>query len=322
MKRSKRSAVVGFNVALIGNAVGVLALTLLTNVVSAAEVRIDSAILTVSGTVDLPAPAAGVLRELTIHEGERLRSGDLIAEVDSREPRLNAEVVRQDLAVAQRETQSDVRIRLAEKQHRVAEAELARATTVNAELPNTVSAKEVDRLRLAMESSELEIEHAKFERELLVSRLDRIRADLRLAEHRVAKRQVVSPIDGVVAELYHHAGEWVDEGEPIARVVRVRRLRAEGYIGIDDALNGLISRPVVVSARLPGGETLRAAGRVVFVSPEAEPVDSKVRFWAEIDNRELRMRPGLTATISILEAGSDAALRVTDAAAYSAGDAK
>lgn len=318
MKRSKRSAVVGSKLAHAGV---VVVIALIAGAASAAEVRVDSAILTVGGTIDLPAPAAGVLRELTIHEGERLRAGAPIAEVDSREPRLNAEVVRQDLAVARRESESDVRVRLAKKQHRVAEAELARATTVNAELPNTVSAKEVDRLRLAMESSQLEIEYANFERELLVSRLDRINADLRLAEHRVEKRHVASPIEGVVAELYHHVGEWVDEGEPIARIVRVRRLRAEGYIGIKDALSGLINRPVVVSARLPGGETLQAVGRVVFVSPEAEPVDSKVRFWAEIDNRELRMRPGLTASVTILEAGSNATLRVTEAATYPARDA-
>ncbi|MEO0530354.1 MAG: HlyD family efflux transporter periplasmic adaptor subunit [Planctomycetota bacterium] len=306
MRRLKRSNAAGSEVA----SIAVTVIGLLCASVTAAEVRVPSAILTVGGTLELPAPAAGVLRKLTIHEGERITAGAAIAEVDSREPRLDADVIKQDLAVARRESESDVRVRLARKQHRVAEAELARATTVNAELPNTVSAKEVDRLRLAMESSQLEIEHAVFEQELLVSRLGRIEADLRLAEHRVAKRSVASPIDGVVAELYRHAGEWVDEGQPIARVVRVRRLRAEGYVGIEDALSGLINRPVVVSARLPSGETLQAVGRVVFVSPEAEPVDSKVRFWAEIDNRDLRMRPGLTAEVAILDAGIDATTRL------------
>lgn len=266
-----------------------------------ADLRVEASILTVSESVKVAAPAAGVLRNLAAREGARLRPGELLAEVDSREASLEADVIRQDLAVARRESESDVRVRLAEKENKVAEAELLRATSINEQLPNTVSAKEVDRLRLAMERTELEIEHARFERELLAARLLRIEADLRLAQHRVERMSVTAPIAGVVAEVYRRAGEWVDAGEPIARMVRVDRLRAEGYVGVEEAVGGLVNRPVEVETTLPSGARVRAPGRVVFVSPEAEPVDSKVRFWAEVDNRALRLRPGLTARVTILE---------------------
>ncbi|TWT96131.1 multidrug resistance protein MdtN [Botrimarina colliarenosi] len=302
MKRSRQSVVAGSEAWRACAATLALALCLSSASLEAAEVSVASSILTVSETVKVPAPEAGVLRELSIHEGARVRRGDRIGEVDAREQQLTAEVIEQDLLLAQRESESDVRVRLAEKENKVAEAELIRATSINAELPNTVSIKEVDRLRLAMERTELEIEFARFERDLLGAKLKRIEADLRLAQHRVERMSVTAPIAGVVAEVYRHSGEWVDAGEPLARLVRVDRLRAEGYVGIDDALLGLVNRPVTVEADLPSGETLRATGRVVFVSPEAEPVDSKVRFWAEIDNRAMRLRPGLTARVVILDA--------------------
>jgi macrolide-specific efflux system membrane fusion protein len=33
-------------------------------------------------------------------------------------------------------------------------------------------------------------------------------------------------------------------------------------------------------------------GALRFVSPEIDPVTHQVRVWAEIDNRQLRLRPG------------------------------
>lgn len=270
-------------------------------VVSADEIRIASSILTVSEEVEVPAPEAGVLRELAIREGATLSEGDRIGEVDSREQRLTAAAIEQDLAAARREAESDVRVRLAAKENKVAEAELGRATSVNEDIPNTVSAKEVDRLRLAFERTELEMEHAAFERELLAAKVGRTEADLNLARHRIERMQITTPIAGTVAELHRHAGEWVDAGEPIARVVRVDRLRVEGYVGVVEALTGLVSRPVQVTARLPGGGVIEATGRVVFVSPEVEPVEAKVRFWAEVDNQDMRLRPGLTASVVILD---------------------
>ncbi|QDV77511.1 dihydrolipoamide acetyltransferase [Planctomycetes bacterium K2D] len=300
MKRSTRSAAAGSELLLLG----AMLLACCPAVTLAETIEVASSILTVSETVKVPAPEAGVLRELVVHEGMRLEQGATIGEVDAREQQLSAEVIEQDLAIARSESESDVRVRLAAKENKVAEAELKRATSINAELPNTVSTKEVERLRLTMEKSELEIEFANFERDLLAAKLGRIEADLRLAQHQVEKMRVTSPIGGVVAELFCEAGEWVDAGEPIARLVRVDQLRVEGFVGIDDALAGLVNRPAVVEALLPSGETIKAEGRVVFVSPEAEPVDAKVRFWAEVDNSAMRLRPGLTARVMILDAAA------------------
>lgn len=313
MKRSTRSAAAGSN-ALFAWLVGI-SLSGFTSTTPADEIRIDSSILTVAETVEVPAPHAGVLRDLAIREGSTLRLGDRIAEVDSREQRLQVEVIQQDLDQAKLESESDLRVRLASKENRVAEAELSRATSVNAQIPNTVSAKEVDRLRLALERTELEIENATFERELLVGKINRIRADLQLAQHRVERMQIQAPINGIVAELMRRSGEWVDAGETVARIVRVDRLRVEGYVRIEHALRGLVNRPVVVQTQLPSGEQILANGKIVFVSPEAEPVEAKVRFWAEVDNRSLRLRPGLTASVVIHELDSTPSQtthRVTD----------
>ncbi|QDU88484.1 p-hydroxybenzoic acid efflux pump subunit AaeA [Pirellulimonas nuda] len=273
---------------------------------SDAAIEVPSAILTAAQSVEAPAPEAGVLVDLSVREGSTVKAGQVIGRIDGAAQQLAIEQVEADLAMARRESKSDIRVRLAEKEHQVARVELQRALEVNSGFANTVSAKEVDRLRLAVERTALEIEHAGFEREMLALKIARTEADLRLARHELQRLVVRSPASGVVAEVVRHGGEWADKGELIARVVRVDLLRAEGYLDVQDAVLGSVGRPVRVHATLAGGGEAVANGRVVFVSPEAEPVNSQVRFWAEIDNAAMKLRPGLSVSITILPPRGDA----------------
>lgn len=298
MKLGTPSAAPGSNAKQIALAFGLL---LSLSVLARADeaLLIESALLTLDEAVEAPAPEAGLLRDFTVREGDTVDVGQVIGRVDPREAELAAELTREDLRVAEREAATDVRVRLADKEQRVAAAELARAESVNAVLPNTVSEKEIDRLQLAVEKSALAIESAELDRELAALRLGRLRAELRLAEHRAERLRIASPIDGVVVECYKRAGEWVDRGEAVARVVRVDRLRVEGYVGAAAAIDGLVGRSVTTRTTLPDGRVVEGAGEVVFVSPEVEPANSQSRFIAEIANDELTLRPGLPTSVAI-----------------------
>jgi macrolide-specific efflux system membrane fusion protein len=55
-----------------------------------------------------------------------------------------------------------------------------------------------------------------------------------------------------------------------------------------------------VSLEVEGLSEQRApAGTIVFVSPEVDPITGQVRVWAEIDNREGKLRPGQPARMVI-----------------------
>ncbi len=41
------------------------------------------------------------------------------------------------------------------------------------------------------------------------------------------------------------------------------------------------------------------AGQIVFVSPEVDPITGQVRVWAEIDNKDSRLRPGQPAKMVV-----------------------
>lgn len=286
---------------------GVAAWHMMFAAVSTAEVRVPSALLSALHTIEVPAPEAGILTRLSLAEGDVVKARQIVGFVDPREQQLLLEVAKQDLLLAQREAESELSVRLAIKENKVAEAEYSRAVAINRELAKTVSEKEVDRLRLTFERTLLEIEHAKFEQSLARLKLDGARADVKLAEDRVKRLRLVCPIAGVVSEIHARTGEWVDKGEDVVRVVTMDRLKLEGYVSVDAAADGLVGRPVSLLVQRNNGSPLAATGRVVFVSPEAEPVNAQVRFWAEIDNRKLTLRPGLTAAVVIHDADAQRA---------------
>jgi macrolide-specific efflux system membrane fusion protein len=75
-------------------------------------------------------------------------------------------------------------------------------------------------------------------------------------------------------------------------------LKAEGFVPAAGALADLSGRPV--SLEVDGLPAEGApGGAIVFVSPEVDPITGQVRVWAEIDNREGKLRPGQPARMVV-----------------------
>jgi macrolide-specific efflux system membrane fusion protein len=277
-----------------------------TSIYAQDAIHVPSALLTVVERIDVPAAEEGILTSLNVREGDLVEPGQVIGVTDTRTAALQLEQVMQDLQLAREFAKNDTRVRLARKEHELAQVELERAHKVNEGFANSVSAKEIDRLKLGVEQTRLEIEFALFEQSQNAQKAKRIEADLRLAKHQLELRKILAPIAGMIVHVEKRKGEWVNRGDLVARIVRVNRLRAEGFVDAQHAIRGLVGRPVQIEVPLDGRAPVTVEGRVVFVSPEVQPVNSQVRFWAELDNERSQLRPGLTAAITIgAESGTE-----------------
>jgi macrolide-specific efflux system membrane fusion protein len=203
------------------------------------------------------------------------------------------------LSNARRLAKNDLKVRLAQKAHEVAAAELKRATEAEERFAKSVSQSEIDRLQLATEQADLQIYQTRFDLKTAQLAIDTHEAALRLAEYQLKKRAILAPSPGVVVEVLKQAGEWVEPGETVVRIVRMDRLRVEGFLAAQQANAKLVGQPAVVSVKLQPDKTLDVDGEVTFVSPEIHPVNGMVRVWVDIENGDLNLRPGLPATIKI-----------------------
>lgn len=264
-----------------------------------AALEIPSVVVKVSEEVAVPARDAGVLAKVAAKEGQLVEIGDTVAALLDTDVRLAVERARLEADIAARKSKNDVDLLYARKSTEVARAELDRSIETNEKYPRTVSQSELDRKRLLVEQGELQTKKAEHERD--VAGLEREIRDneYQTAREQLDRRTIAAPLRGMVVEVLRRGGEWVQPGDSIVRIVRLDRLKAEGFLPVKHAGLDLVNRKVKLSATAPGERTLEATGQIVFISPEIDPLNSQVRFWAEIENAELKLRPGMTATLTI-----------------------
>jgi multidrug efflux pump subunit AcrA (membrane-fusion protein) len=263
------------------------------------EVRINSVVVTLIDQIDVPALEAGMLVSLDVSEGQVVEEGQLVGRIDDRDVRLLQARAETELAQAQELAANDIKIRFARKSAEVAKAELQRALDSLERLPKSVSKTELDRLQLIADRTELEIEQAGEDLSLVAKSVALKQHDLDRAKFQVERRRITSPLTGMVVQWKRRRGEWVEPGTPVVRMIRLNQLRAEGFAPATALPLLHVGRATTLKVESPGSAAQTFTGELVYVSPEIDPVNGQVRFWAEIDNPQLKLRPGQSGTLTV-----------------------
>lgn len=262
-------------------------------------IAIDSALVTLIEQAEIPAKVDGVLASLKVREGQMIKEGDVIGQIEDTEARLAVDKSKIELDIARKQAKNDVKVRVAKKASELATVELKRALESIEKYRKSVSETELDRLRLAAEKGVLDIEQSVFEQETAELTATLKDAERRIAAESVERRRVLSTINGIVVQVNPHQGEWVEAGKPVCRIIRIDRLRVEGFVPVKKIVGELPGRRVMLTVDLPGKPGAKFAGQVVFVHPEVNPVNGQVRVWAEIENPDLTLSPGLQGQLTI-----------------------
>lgn len=261
-------------------------------------IEVQSVVLRLLEEAEVPSQEAGVLTSVAVREGERVKQGQLLAQIDDQVARLAADATKAKYDIARAKATNDVRIRYAQKAMEVSEAELRRSTDSIERFAKSVSQSQLDVEQLTVQKNKLEAEQATHEQEIAMLEMKREESELNAARTQITRRRVVAPFDGVIVQIYARKGEWAEPGQKALRIVNVDRLKAEGFISAQDATAQVVGRSINLIVE-PGGARNSFPGKIVFVSPEVDPITGQVRIWAEIDNREGRLRPGQPARMMV-----------------------
>jgi RND family efflux transporter MFP subunit len=167
--------------------------------------------INVTGTVTSPRTAvlstavAGLVAELTIDEGDRVETGDVLLRLDAELAQLAleralAEVTQREIAVA------DARRRLVEAEEVGAQRGIART--------------QIESLRAEVSSDE--------------AALAASRAAAREQQAIVGRNTLKAPFAGVISERYAELGEWVNPGDGLFELVATDNLRFDFRVGQDN----------------------------------------------------------------------------------------
>ena len=253
--------------------------------------------------VSVSAREAGALVSVAVREGDQVRAGQILAQIDDRQAQYDqlAAELKRDAALAKAD--DDIEVRYSRAALGVAEAELNQSEEINRRSPGSVSAAELRRLKLTREKAALQIDRSQLELRIAGMTADIDKTAVAAATENIERRRIFAPIDGMVIDLLRHTAEWVAVGEPVLRIIRLDRLRVEGFLNVRQYNpEDVRGRPVTVEIDRAHGQRVRLAGQVVFVSPLVQAGD-KYRVRAEVENQVVNghwlLGPGMTATLTI-----------------------
>jgi macrolide-specific efflux system membrane fusion protein len=261
--------------------------------------KADSVLISLIDQAEVAAPEPGVLAAIAVREGQMVSAGELLAQVDDAAAQIAKRRAQTEYDIAAKEDANTVKVRYAKDALATAKAEFQRANASIEKYRKSVTGSEIDQLRLAAEQAALEVEQA--EHNLAVAKLttELKNSELAAAALDVDRRRLLAPLDGMVVQIKRHRGEWVQAGESVVRVLRLDRLRAEGFVSAKQLDASAVGRPVTVQVDMPGQPKAQFSGKLVFVSPEVNPVNGQIRVWAELENQDLLLRPGVAAEMTI-----------------------
>jgi RND family efflux transporter MFP subunit len=237
----------------------------------------------------------GILGAIEVQEGDLVENGHFLA-------KLQDDVARASLAVAEETANSDIDIRYADAAAAVAQTEVDKMVAANRKAPGTVPDLEVQRSRLTAVKTALEVEKAKHTRDVNVLKAKEAAAQ-------VATYRLEAPFDGFVSRVHLTRGASVKQGDAVIRLVSTHKVKVEGQVTVRDAAllrPGMKVSVLLIVPEAAGGEAGKSySGKLVFVDVEATPVRGTVRVWAEVENVDNMLRAGLKPTMTILPAKSE-----------------
>jgi multidrug efflux pump subunit AcrA (membrane-fusion protein) len=134
------------------------------------------------------------------------------------------------------------------------------------------------------------------------------------AEAQLGYSEIRSPISGVIADRPLYAGEMASAGSPLLTVMDVSKVVARANVPQNEASNLKIGDSATVS--LPNG-TGDSTGKVIVVSPAADPNSTTVQVWVQVPNPGGKLKPGTSVRTSIVAGTLNDALLIPTAALLS-----
>ena len=237
---------------------------------------------------DVSALREGVIDRMELRIGKEVgKKGDVIGY-------LHKETA--DLAVEEARIQAEGQgaIMKARAQKDLAAAVLKRNFALNKINPNYVSREEHQKAEAEFAVADAAVIEAGDTLKLAA-------AKLRTAERAAEEHIIRAPFAGQILEEFKHEGESVSAREPIVRLGNLDTVRVWAYIPAEYAYRVTPSTEIVIQPRLGTTKVKKQyKGVISAVDQSLQAIaEEAVRVYADLDNSQHELRPGMKATMTI-----------------------
>jgi RND family efflux transporter MFP subunit len=278
-----------------------------------AESRQIERSISVTGTIQPDETAtvsnelAGTLEVIHVDFGQHVRKGQVLAELDKREMKLQLDRIRAAMAQALARIgldpdEADV-IPETTPSIRQAQAQLDNARTKYESAAKLVKTGDIasDRfveLEKSYSAAQATLDAARHELRVALASIQSLRAEVGLAEKRLDDATILAPFDGAVTERLASPGEYLRQNTPIVRLVKTYPLRLRLDIPETAAAAVQIGTGLTFTTDALPGEEFTAVVREV--NPSLDARSRSLSAEARLTANDSRLRPGMFVQVRLV----------------------
>jgi HlyD family secretion protein len=253
--------------------------------------------------VQVGAQVSGRIASVAVDYNSVVKKGDLLAEIDPQSYEARAGQSRANLLAASAQRgQSRANLTLAEQT--LARAQDLRSQQLNAQADVDAAVAQRDAARAAVALADAQIAQA--------------RASLEEVENQLTFTRILAPIDGIVASRAIDPGQTVAASfqTPTLFVIANDLTRMRVIANVDEANIGKLREGMGARAKVEAYPREEFPGRITSIRINPTTTSGVVTYETviEVANPDLRLRPGMTATITVVTASVTEAWLVPNAA--------
>ncbi|MDI4633245.1 efflux RND transporter periplasmic adaptor subunit [Pelomonas sp. V22] len=237
---------------------------------------------------DLRAEISAVVLHVLKENGETVRRGDLLVQLDTTS-------IRDSLSSAEEA------VRAARENFEQAERQFQRQKTLQAQgMVSQQALEDAANRRISTQS-------------------DKAAAEARLvaAKQQMARTEVRAPFDGVVSERRVSPGDTAQTGKELLKVIDPSSMRFEGFVSADRRADLKIGQDV--DLRIHGASQERIEGRIRRIDVSANPVSRQIAVLVDLNDKRAASVSGLYGE-GYVRTSKSAALMLGDADLQRDGD--
>lgn len=253
------------------------------------------AVVVPSHDVELVSPVRGVIRNILVQEGDRVKKGELLVELDS-------EVAKAQLAIEEYNAKSTAALEAAEANLRVKGADYQRQKTLHDKGVGSDADLEKADFELKYAQSLVTVEKEK-------RTLGQLRVNFQTAQ--LEQLRIRAPFAGFVVRKLQDVGEAAQEDKPVLRLVVLDLLHVIAYVPNEVAARLRVGD--LAEVRLEGPTPTTRQCRIAMIDPVIDAASDTRRVKLELPNRDQNVQAGTKALVRFrAEAGARARARATE----------
>lgn len=253
--------------------------------------------------IDVSSETSGVVRAVNVDNNSLIKKGDVLAELDS-------ERFRGQLKSLQASVES-AKAKLADTQATLKASELAYTRQISLQRRGLAITQDLESAQAAQQRAIAAVVSAEADIQVAIANLDLKQID-------IDKSQILSPVDGIVLKRAVEPGQTVASSlqAPVLFTLAEDLKRMQLEADIDEADIGTVKLGQKANFTVDAFSGRNFPARIETVEFYPETTDGVVTYKAilSVDNSDLALRPGMTATAQVTVQEISNALLVPNAA--------